>query len=77
RDKQTVRRIRQLLTRNNGEIGNKLLMDEFSSEFPYSEQPRLKQLASTVADQVVRKLAPDRTGVGRIVQKVWRLKRPL
>ncbi|KAJ2503427.1 DNA repair protein rhp26 [Coemansia sp. RSA 1972] len=76
RDKQTVLRIRQLLTRNNGEIGNKLLMDEFSSEFPFSEQPRLKQLASLVADQVVRKLAADRTGVGRIVQKVWRLKRP-
>ncbi|KAJ2822326.1 DNA repair protein rhp26, partial [Coemansia erecta] len=66
RDRQVVSQIRRLLANNNGEVSNRALMDEFASEFPQHEQPRLKQLASAVADPVSRKAVADRTGIGRI-----------
>ncbi|KAJ2456303.1 DNA repair protein rhp26 [Coemansia sp. RSA 2336] len=74
RDSETIEQIRSLLVRNNGMVSNRALMSEFASEFPPDEQPRLKQLASTIADLVSRQQGASRAGVGRIVQKFWRLK---
>ncbi|KAJ2632837.1 DNA repair protein rhp26 [Coemansia sp. RSA 1290] len=74
RDSETIKQIRSLLVRNNGIVSNRALMSEFASEFPLDEQPRLKQLASTIADLVSRQQGASRAGVGRIVQKFWRLK---
>ncbi|KAJ2841986.1 hypothetical protein IWW36_006072, partial [Coemansia brasiliensis] len=74
RDSEIIKQIRSLLVRNNGVVSNRALMSEFASEFSLDEQPRLKRLASTIADLVSQQQGASRAGVGRIVQKFWRLK---
>ncbi|KAJ1841368.1 hypothetical protein LPJ70_004247, partial [Coemansia sp. RSA 2708] len=71
-DKRIVARIRAELVQNGGQLGNKQLMDALDARL--DDVPRLRQLASTVADLVSIPQRMNRAGMGRIVQKVWRLK---
>ncbi|KAJ2614577.1 DNA repair protein rhp26 [Coemansia sp. RSA 1365] len=75
-ERAIVERIRKLLTQNGGEIAHRALVEEFKSVFPLSQQSRLKELALRVADLISRQPQQkvNRTGVGRIVQKIWMLK---
>ncbi|KAJ2686832.1 DNA repair protein rhp26 [Coemansia spiralis] len=73
-DKAVVGQIRELLAENGGEISNALLVDRFRAVFSLSELPRLGELARRVADLESKQMGAQRTGIGRIVQKVWRLR---
>ncbi|KAJ1720370.1 DNA repair protein rhp26 [Coemansia erecta] len=79
-DKVLIERIRAVLISNGGEMSNKALLDAFRPEFSLDDQPRLKSLALNVADLESRKPSNEsssqssRIGIGRIVQKVWKLK---
>ncbi|KAJ2787852.1 DNA repair protein rhp26 [Coemansia interrupta] len=79
-DKVLIERIRAVLISNGGEMSNKALLDAFRPDFSLDDQPRLKSLALHVAVLETRKpsnesnVKSSRIGIGRIVQKVWKLK---
>ncbi|KAJ2855929.1 hypothetical protein GGI22_003970, partial [Coemansia erecta] len=75
-DSAVVLCIRHALVGNGGELGIKELFDKVQADFADIEQPRVRQLAQQVADLETRqpKGETSRTGIGRIVQKVWRLR---
>ncbi|KAJ2490807.1 DNA repair protein rhp26 [Coemansia sp. RSA 2050] len=73
-DKLVVGQIRELLVESGGEVSNAVLVDRFRAVFSLSELPRLSDLARRVADLESRKMGAQRTGIGRIVHKVWRLR---
>ncbi|KAJ1799550.1 DNA repair protein rhp26 [Coemansia sp. RSA 2399] len=75
-DSAVVRCIRHALVGNGGELGIKELFDKVHAEFAGIEQPRVRQLAQQVADLETRqpKGETSRAGIGRIVQKVWKLR---
>ncbi|KAJ2713143.1 DNA repair protein rhp26 [Coemansia spiralis] len=74
-DRVVVERIRELLARHGGVLGNGALLKEFGEEFPLSEQPRLRRLALQVADLVPQPSpSASSTGIGLVVRKAWQLK---
>ncbi|KAJ2744527.1 DNA repair protein rhp26 [Coemansia sp. BCRC 34301] len=76
-DKLVVGQIREILVERGGEVSNAVLVELFRAEFSLSELPRLNELARQVADLESRQTdtSTRQIGIGRIVQKVWRLRR--
>ncbi|KAI8326010.1 hypothetical protein GQ54DRAFT_295142 [Martensiomyces pterosporus] len=76
KDAEVVERIRSVLVQHGGEMSNRMLIEQFESEFSVAELPRLKELALRVADMVTRQPESDmsRVGIGRVVQRAWRLR---
>ncbi|KAJ2832193.1 DNA repair protein rhp26, partial [Coemansia sp. 'formosensis'] len=76
RDRVVVDQIRDMLAERGGEASNAALIERFRAEFALSELPRLTELARQVADLESRQMdaSTRRIGIGRIVQKVWKLR---
>ncbi|KAJ2876762.1 DNA repair protein rhp26 [Coemansia aciculifera] len=74
KEKLVVRQIRDILVEKGGEVSNAALVERFRAEFSLSELPRLNELARRVADLESREASTRRIGIGRIVQKVWKLR---
>ncbi|KAJ2051640.1 DNA repair protein rhp26 [Coemansia sp. S16] len=74
REKLVVSQIREILVENGGELGSAALVERFRAEFSLSQVPRLNYLAGQVADLESREASGKRIGIGRIVQKVWKLR---
>ncbi|KAJ2889670.1 hypothetical protein GGI21_006475 [Coemansia aciculifera] len=76
KDKLVVGQIRDILVEQGGEVSNAALVERFRSVFSLAELPRLNELARQVADLESRQTDPStrRIGIGRIVQKVWKLR---
>ncbi|KAI7834243.1 SNF2 family N-terminal domain-containing protein [Kickxella alabastrina] len=77
-DKAIVERIRSTLIQSGGEMTNKSLVDAFRSEFSLTGLPKLRQLAETIADlesrQPTTSSKASQIGIGRVVQKMWKLR---
>ncbi|KAI9505091.1 SNF2 family N-terminal domain-containing protein [Coemansia spiralis] len=75
-DLAIVRCIKDALAENGGEMSNKALVETLQAGFGVIEQLRLKELAQRVADLKTRQSENrmSRAGIGRIVQKVWKLR---
>ncbi|KAJ2629140.1 DNA repair protein rhp26 [Coemansia sp. RSA 1694] len=77
KDKLVVDQIREMLVERGGEVSNAALVERFRAVFSLAELPRLNELARQVADLESQQMdsSARRIGIGRIVQKVWRLRR--
>ncbi|KAJ2888587.1 DNA repair protein rhp26 [Coemansia asiatica] len=79
-DRALVEKIRSVLIGNGGEMSNRALIDSLRPEVSALNLARLKVLAQRVAYLGSRQPSSDsdniasRVGIGRIVQKVWKLK---
>ncbi|KAJ2557155.1 DNA repair protein rhp26 [Coemansia sp. RSA 1933] len=75
-DIDVLRCIRQALVVNGGELASRALVEKVQADFAGIELPRVRQLAQQVADLETRqpKGKVSHTGIGRIVQKVWKLR---
>ncbi|KAJ1731328.1 DNA repair protein rhp26 [Coemansia sp. Benny D160-2] len=78
-DMAVMQCIRQTLVDNGGELGSKALLEKVQADFAGVEQLRVRHLAQLVAHLETRqpKSEMSRAGIGRIVQKVWKLRERL
>ncbi|KAJ2004915.1 DNA repair protein rhp26, partial [Coemansia thaxteri] len=76
-DRAVVSEIRAILLESGGELSNGALVERLRSRLLLPELPRLKDLALMVADleQQQPMANASRIGMGRIVQRVWKLRR--
>ncbi|KAJ1939438.1 hypothetical protein FBU59_004125 [Linderina macrospora] len=70
-----VEAIRKALKDAGGEMGSRELIERFERQVPTGGAARLRELAASVADLASRQpQGARRTGIGRVVHKVWVLK---